>query len=519
MAIYSPERKESILKKLLPPVSRPVAQLAREEGISEQTLYNWRNQLKAQGYVVPTSGQKPDDWSVESKFAVVIETASLSEAELSRYCREKGLLVEQVREWRAACIMGNMNEAQRKVAEKKQVREDKKRIKQLERELSRKEKALAEAAALLVLRKKLRAYYGEEGRGQLTPVSERTLYLGWFDEAVAAGARREKAAQELELPLRTLRRWRDELGMVVEDKRPAAVRPEPSNKLSEAERAQILATCNSEDYASLPPSQIVPRLADKGIYLASESTMYRVLKAANQQHHRGKSKAAQRRAKPTSYSANAPNQVWCWDISYMPSGIRGQYWYLYAVIDIYSRKLVAWEVHDRECSQLASELIQRALLREQCLFKPLVLHSDNGSPMKGSTLRVKLQELGITTSYSRPRVSNDNAFAESLFKTVKYCPQWPSSGFATVEDAREWMLGFTHFYNHEHRHSGIRFVTPAQRHNEQDHELLAKRKIVYEYAKALNPQRWGCRATRNWNPIGAVNLNPDREIVTVQAAA
>ncbi|STX93547.1 Transposase [Legionella londiniensis] len=162
MAIYSPERKESILKKLLPPVSRPVAQLAREEGISEQTLYNWRNQLKAQGYVVPTSGQKPDDWSVESKFAVVIETASLSEAELSRYCREKGLLVEQVREWRAACIMGNMNEAQRKVAEKKQVREDKKRIKQLERELSRKEKALAEAAALLVLRKKLRAYYGEE---------------------------------------------------------------------------------------------------------------------------------------------------------------------------------------------------------------------------------------------------------------------------------------------------------------------------------------------------------------------
>ena len=162
MAVYSPVRKEAILKKLLPPLNRSVAQLASEEGISEQTLYNWRNQLKAQGYAVPVSGQKPDDWSGEAKLAVVIETAPLSEAELSQYCREKGLLVEQVKEWRSACVMGTMSETQRKAAEKKQAREDKKRIKQLERELNRKEKALAEAAALLVLRKKLRAYYGEE---------------------------------------------------------------------------------------------------------------------------------------------------------------------------------------------------------------------------------------------------------------------------------------------------------------------------------------------------------------------
>lgn len=350
-------------------------------------------------------------------------------------------------------------------------------------------------------------------------MSERSLILSWFDEAVLAGARRDKTAQELEMPLRSLRRWRDEQGTVLEDKRPTAIKPEPKNKLSEAERQQILATCNDEEYASLPPSQIVPRLADRGIYLASESTMYRVLKAANQQHHRGKSKAPHKRAMPTSYSASAPNQVWCWDISYMPSGIRGLYWYLYAIIDIYSRKLVAWEVHDRECSQLASELVQRAVLREQCLFKPLVLHSDNGSPMKGSTLRVKLQELGVTTSYSRPRVSNDNPYVESLFKTVKYCPQWPSSGFATMEEAREWMVLFAQFYNHEHRHSGIRFVTPVQRHQQQDAILLAKRKEVYEQAKSAHPERWSGRATRNWRPIGAVSLNPEREAVQVQAAA
>ena len=180
-----------------------------------------------------------------------------------------------------------------------------------------------------------------------------------------AGARRDKAAQELEIPLRSLRRWRNEQGVVLEDKRPVIIRPTPKNKLTDAECEQILATCNEEDYASLPPSQIVPRLADKGVYLASESTMYRVLKAANQQHHRGKSKAPQKRAMPTSYSASAPNQVWCWDISYMPSGIRGLYWYLYAIIDIYSRKLVAWEVHDKECSQLASELMPRALVGER----------------------------------------------------------------------------------------------------------------------------------------------------------
>lgn len=345
------------------------------------------------------------------------------------------------------------------------------------------------------------------------------LYLKWFDQAVDTGCRREQAAQELEIPLRTLRRWRDAQGQVCNDKRPLAIRPEPSNKLTPEERQQVLKVCNQPEYASLPPSQIVPRIADKGIYLASESTFYRVLKQANQHHHRGKSRAPVRRAKPTSYTATAPNQVWCWDISYMPSGIRGLYWYLYAIIDVYSRKLVAWEVHEKECSGLAAELVQRAVMREQCTLKPLVLHSDNGSPMKGSTLRVKLQELGVTTSYSRPRVSNDNPYVESLFKTVKYCPQWPVRGFTTLNDARVWMLDFNQFYNHEHCHSGIRFVTPEQRHKQQDKRLLAQRNVLYENAKLKHPERWAGRATRNWSPIGSVSLNPDREIVAVQAVA
>lgn len=151
--------------------------------------------------------------------------------------------------------------------------------------------------------------------------------------------------------------------------------------------------------------------------------------------------------------------------------------------------------------------------------KSLVLHSDNGSPMNGSTLRVKLQELGVTSSYCRPRVSDDNPYVESLFKTVKYCPQWPKGGFATVERTGEWMMEFTRFYNHEHRHSCIRFVTPAQSHQQQDAALQEKRKAVYEQVKSNYPQRWAGRATRNWSPIGPVSLNPEREIVPVQAAA
>jgi transposase len=156
------ERKEAILKKMLAPLNMSVAPLAREEGICQNTLYNWRKQLKPQGQIVPFSSQKPDDWSGEAKLAVVIETAPLSEIELSQYCREKGLLVEQVKAWRNACILGNTNQDKLKAVQNKQSRADKKCIKQLERELNRKDKALAEAAALLVLRKKLRAYYGEE---------------------------------------------------------------------------------------------------------------------------------------------------------------------------------------------------------------------------------------------------------------------------------------------------------------------------------------------------------------------
>lgn len=319
---------------------------------------------------------------------------------------------------------------------------------------------------------------------------------------------------------RTLKRWRQYDGTVNTDLRPQAERAEQPHQLTAAEEVAILVTCNHQEYSSLPPSQIVPRLADKGIYIASESSFYRVLKKHRQSNHRGRMKPGRKVPEPTSFTATAPNQVWSWDISYCPSTVRGQYWYLYLIMDVYSRKIVAWEIHETESGLLAKQLVERALLREGCWRNPPVLHSDNGAPMTSHTLRARLAELSMPMSHSRPRVSNDNPYSESLFRTVKYCPQWPSKGFASLASVREWMLAFEKAYNNQHLHSGINFVTPNDRHAGRDRERLAQRKQVYERAKQQHSRRWS-GATRNWKPVGAVSLNPGKlqEIELNKAAA
>ncbi|TCV98682.1 integrase-like protein, partial [Biostraticola tofi] len=154
--------------------------------------------------------------------------------------------------------------------------------------------------------------------------------------------------------------------------------------------------------------------------------------------------------------------------TWLPSVVKGRWYYLYLVEDIFSRKIVGDEVHEEESGEWAAALMERTVLGEHCYRQPLVLHADNGAAMKSQTLKAKLEELKITPSHSRPRVSNDNAYVESLFRTVKYVPHWPSAGFKTLEDAREWVGIFTRWYNEEHYHSGIRYVTPAQRHRGDD---------------------------------------------------
>jgi transposase InsO family protein len=334
-----------------------------------------------------------------------------------------------------------------------------------------------------------------------------------IDEARASGARLKPTCQELGIDVRTYQRW-TRGGGIKADARPEAVRPVPANKLSTEERTQVLAICHEPAYASLPPSQIVPRLADEGEYVASESTFYRILHEASEQHHRGRSRPPRPAAEPPRLCARAPCEVWTWDISWLPGPVKGLFLYLYLIVDLYSRKIVGWEVYERESADYAAEVVRRAVLTEQCIDQPLVLHADNGSPMKGETLLETLYRLGISTSYSRPRTSNDNPYSEALFRTCKYCPAYPAQGFAGLEEARVWMQQFVQGYNHEHRHSGIRFVTPAQRHRGQDCAILAHRQAVYEQARERHPERWS-RSIRNWQPITEVWLNPSAEVIDV----
>ena len=258
----------------------------------------------------------------------------------------------------------------------------------------------------------------------------------------------------------------------------------------------------------MPPSQIVPTLLDEGVYYASEASFYRVLTERELNQPRGRALKREARAKPKEVVADRPNVCWSWDVTLLQPKTTGVFFYLYMFMDIYSRKIVGYEVYSRECGELAKELFQRCMIAEGNPMG-LTLHSDNGAPMKSYTLRAKLNELKVTGSYSRPRTSNDNPFSESLFRTLKYCPAWPEGGFKTIENARLWVAKFVHWYNQEHKHSELNFVTPEQRHKKIDSEILSKRKAVLEKAKRLNPKRWS-RGIRNCEPVEPTTLNPDK---------
>ena len=332
--------------------------------------------------------------------------------------------------------------------------------------------------------------------------------IGLVDEVCNDGARLEAACKVLEITPRTIQRWRENGDVKADGRLLAAQKRVPANKLSMEERQRIIEVSNCPEFMSRSPNQIVPALADQGEYIASESTFYRVLKAEKQLAHRGKAKAPSH-SRPQPLVATGPNQVWSWDITYLATSVEGIFFYLYLITDVFSRKIVGWEVYNEQSGEHASDMFSKAHLREGVGDEELVLHSDNGSPMKGATLLATLQRLGVVPSFSRPSVSNDNPYSEALFKTCKYHPAFPEKPFEEVESAREWVAGFVHWYNEEHHHSGIRFVTPGARHRGEDHAILEQRKAVYEAAKEAHPERW-TRGIRNWNHIGSVTLNPGK---------
>lgn len=319
-------------------------------------------------------------------------------------------------------------------------------------------------------------------------------------EAIEGGARKSAACSAIDLQLRTLERWQhDTLG----DKRSIIVK-NPMNKLTETERDEVLKICCSDEFKNMTPNEIVPKMAENGRFIASQASFYRILKAEGFVK-RSILRKTSRRKKPMELAATGPCEVWSWDITYLRSPVKGLYYYLYLFMDIWSRAIVGWAVHETESAESSAELMKK--ICSEMDIKNIKLHADNGGPMKGATMLATLQKLGVMPSFSRPGVSNDNPYSESLFKTVKYRAGYPEY-FDSIEHAHEWVEGFVEWYNTVHLHSGIKFVTPMQRHKGLDRAILEIRKATYEKAKEKNPMRWAGK-TRNWDWQEVVVLNPD----------
>jgi putative transposase len=495
---YGRAIKESVLKRVLPPNAESIRSVSVDVRIAEQTIRNWIAKVD-QGILGDDVQLGPRQLGAPEKFALLLEAAGLKEDERGPWIREKGLHTEHLQLWQQE-LRDTVAEKSNK--DKQDLKDAKKRIKELEKELNRKDKALAEMAALVALKKKTPSHLGGQ-RGRLIPQGSKETVIEAIDTAVRAGARQTRACEIVGITPRTLQNWHRG---GTEDKRKGAQK-NVVRKLSDEEREQILSLCTSERFKDMTPHEIVAILAQESSYLASESTMYRVLRARNMVHHRGNTRPKRTVSKPPQVVATGPNQVFSWDITWLHTSVRGIFLFAYVIIDIFDRTIVGWEVHDREDEQLARDLFAR--LSKRLNLKGAHVHSDNGNPMKGLSLLGLLYTLGVSNSYSRPRVSNDNPFIETFFKTLKYSTKYPGR-FEDIHQARDWFAAFVHWYNMQHLHSALGYVTPAQRRAGEDKILFKKRNQTIEKARERYPQRWGSRKPRAWKASPTVILNPDK---------
>lgn len=300
--------------------------------------------------------------------------------------------------------------------------------------------------------------------------------------------------------MRTLQRWKiNGCG----DKRKGSFK-RVVRKLDSVVRKEIILTCNDKLYRDYNPHEIVPLLLNSGKYLASVRTLYRILKEEKLLHHRSNVRVKRGRSKPPERRATKSDQVWSWDITWLPQTVRGLFFFAYVIVDIYDKYIVGWSVHNEEKDAHSKDLFQRTLSGKNPRI--LSVHSDNGQPMKGITLMALLDDLKVSVSHSRPRVSNDNAFVESLFKTLKYTAKYPLR-FRDIKHAREWMASFVNWYNTEHLHSSIGYVTPLQLRTAEAAEIFNRRNATMQLAKKQHPERWGNRNLKVWGAPREVILN------------
>lgn len=353
------------------------------------------------------------------------------------------------------------------------------------------------------------------GKGRRHGRELRQTILVLLADALARGARHSQACRVLGISPRSPQRWRsrDE-----SDDRRAGPKTKPAHALSDAEKDEIVRLVNQPAYRNLTPEHAVAQLAAEGIYVCSERSLRRVLAERKLNRFRLRSRPARQIQKPREHVATEPLRVLSWDITYLRNAtVRGGFFFLYLFIDIWSRRIVRAEVHETQEAELAAGALRRLCEEHQLDTQKLVIHADNGAPMKGATMLATMHGLGITASFSRPSVSDDNAFTEALFRHLKYAPSYPRLGFASLEDARAWVAQFVTWYNCHHLHSAIGLVTPNDRHHGRDIAILSKRAETYALARTRNPNRW-TRRTRDWSRPAVVTLNPDNLVLTSPAA-
>lgn len=299
----------------------------------------------------------------------------------------------------------------------------------------------------------------------------------------------------------------------------SSVKPESSiikkpspRKLSKEEENEILSIVNSERFCDMAPGEIFYTLLDQGLYYCSERTIYRILER-NQQNIQRRQKAAGNYNRP-ELLATEPNQLWSWDITKLKGPKKWTYYYLYKIMDIYTRYVVGWMVAYRESAELAEDLIAESCFKQKIQRDQLTLHADRGSSMKSNLVGQLLADLGVTKTHSRPHVSNDNPYSESAFKTLKYRPGFPEN-FGSIEDARTYCRDFFSWYNNEHRHSGIAMLTPEMVHYNLVDEVVEKRNSILQKAFQSKPERFVKGVPKAKIPENKVWINKPEDLKDV----
>ena len=281
---------------------------------------------------------------------------------------------------------------------------------------------------------------------------------------------------------------------------------QPASALSSHERERVRQTLNSERFQDKTPRQVYATLLDEGEYLCHWRTMYRVLAAHDEVRERRDQLRHPTYQKP-ELLATAPNQVWSWDITRLRGPVKWTYFYLYVLLDIYSRYVVGWMIAERETAALAKDLVEAACTRQGIVRDQLTLHADNGGPMRAKSLALLLDDLGVSASHSRPHTSDDNPFSEAQFKTLKYHPGYPDR-FGSIQDARAWARPFFDWYNDAHYHTGLNLLTPASVHFRQADAICQQRQTVMNAAYAAHPERFSQGLPVIAAPPEAVWINP-----------